>query len=76
MKFYPRVVTNPSPSEEHCPWCAMTPLTNNSAENQNILPMELYKLARCHIYNAQPTKKENQHESMKKMTTIPLIGAL
>jgi len=76
MKFYSRVVTDPSPSEEHYPWCAMTPLTNNSAKNQNIIPMEIYKLARCRIYNVKPIEKKNQHESMKKMTTILLTGAL
>ena len=42
-----------SPLVEHRPWYSMTPTTNKTTEKQNILPMELYNLAPCSIYNEQ-----------------------
>jgi len=36
----------------------MAPTTNKTIEKKNILPMEVYKLARCGIYDDQPAGKK------------------
>jgi len=54
----------------------MTPMTNKTVENKNILPIELYNLARHSINNEKKAKKKNQHEKYDNITNIPLIGAL
>ena len=38
--------------------------------NQNILPMEIYNLARCSIYNEQLVEKKKKDENHNNMTTI------
>jgi len=54
----------------------MTPMTSKTAENQNILLMEIYNIDQCSIYNEQPTEKKNKHGKHDKMKTISLIGDL
>ena len=56
--FLTSIVTEPSPFGEHRPWCSMTPTTSKIAEKKNILPMEIYNLARCSIYNDQTVEKK------------------
>ena len=56
--IFTKVVTEPSPLGEHHPRCSMTPTTNKTIEKQNILPMELYNLARCSIYNDHLAEKQ------------------
>jgi len=56
--FLIRAITEPSPLGEHHPQCLMTPTMNKTAEKQNILPVELYKLACCSIYNDHPAEMQ------------------
>jgi len=67
--FFTKVVTEPSPFGEHHPWCSMTPTTNKTIENKNILTMELYNLARSSIYNDQHVEKQTDITNMTIIAT-------
>ena len=58
-----RAITEPSPLGEHRPRCLMKPTNRNTSEKKNIPPMELYKLARCSIYDNE------EHNNMITITT-------
>jgi len=42
----------------------MTATTIKTIENKNILPMELYNLAHCNIYNEQLAEKETNMKNI------------
>jgi len=57
MNFLPGLLQNPPP------WGTLSLVFNNTYNQQvcckqNILPMELYNLDRCSIYNDHPAEKQ------------------
>ena len=68
--------TKPSPLGEHHPRCSMTTTTRKTAEKKNILPMELYNLAWCSIYNDHPTENKPtwHHNNMTPYCLLELYN--
>ena len=59
----------------HCPRCSITHIPQQNHWKENILPMELYNIAQCNIYNDHPDEETwEMADQMRAMYPSLFVG--